>query len=97
MKPYVLITGCTSGIGYHLAKEFAINGFNIVMVARNSEKLLLVKEELLTKHILPEYDVVMAFDDNEENTQMFLKYGISDSRSEFGLHSTVISAFLSIL
>ena len=37
----------------------------------------LVKEELLTKYILPEYDVVMVFDDNEENTQMFLKYGIN--------------------
>jgi short-subunit dehydrogenase len=38
-KEYALITGASSGIGYELAKVFAQNGFNLVLVARNRERL----------------------------------------------------------
>src|SRR6476660_7758940 len=36
----VLITGASSGIGYELAKIFARNGFDIVLVARSELKLV---------------------------------------------------------
>ncbi|AZB11426.1 SDR family oxidoreductase [Chryseobacterium sp. G0162] len=36
---YVLITGATSGIGYELAKQFAKNGYDLVLVARDYEEL----------------------------------------------------------
>ncbi len=36
---YALITGATSGIGYELAKQFAQNGYDLVIVARNHEEL----------------------------------------------------------
>lgn len=36
---HALITGATSGIGYELAKIFAKNNYNLVLVARNSENL----------------------------------------------------------
>lgn len=36
---YVLITGGTSGIGFQLAKIFAENGYNLVLVARNKDDL----------------------------------------------------------
>jgi short-subunit dehydrogenase len=36
---YALITGATSGIGYELAKLFAKDGFNLVIVARNQSEL----------------------------------------------------------
>lgn len=35
----VLITGATSGIGYELAKLFAADGYNLVIVARNESDL----------------------------------------------------------
>ena len=36
---YALITGATSGIGYELAKLFAQDGYNLIIVARTEEDL----------------------------------------------------------
>jgi short-subunit dehydrogenase len=36
---YALITGATSGIGYELAKLFAADGYHLVIVSRNQQKL----------------------------------------------------------
>jgi short-subunit dehydrogenase len=38
-KQYALITGATSGIGYELAKLFAKDGYNLVIVARSQHEL----------------------------------------------------------
>src|ERR1700755_1551468 len=43
---YTLITGGSDGIGYELAKQFAQNGHNLILVARNEAQLGRVKEEL---------------------------------------------------
>lgn len=42
----VLITGASSGIGRDLAREFAKLKYDLVLVARNEEKLKKLKEEL---------------------------------------------------
>ena len=47
---YALITGASSGIGYELAKIFAKDGKNIVVVARSREQLEDLKREIENKH-----------------------------------------------
>jgi short-subunit dehydrogenase len=48
---YALITGASRGIGYELAKVFARNGFNLILVARNLGKLEAVAQELTRDHM----------------------------------------------
>lgn len=46
----VLITGASSGIGRDIAKEFAKRKYDIVLVARNVEKLESIKKELVEEY-----------------------------------------------
>ncbi|HJS53098.1 MAG TPA: SDR family oxidoreductase [Chitinophagaceae bacterium] len=46
-KTYTLITGGTSGIGYELAKIFAGNGHNLILVSRDEADLTITRNELL--------------------------------------------------
>src|SRR4030095_14284148 len=46
-KTYALITGGTSGIGYELAKIFAVNGHNLILTARDEADLTITRNELL--------------------------------------------------
>lgn len=44
-RSFVLITGATTGIGYELAKIYANDGRNLILVARNIHRLEKVKNE----------------------------------------------------
>lgn len=47
---WVLITGASSGLGYEMGRQLAINhGANLILVARRSDKLNQLKEELTSK------------------------------------------------
>src|SRR3954454_13150162 len=46
---YALITGATSGIGYELAKLFAQDNYNLIIVARTEEELQQRAKEFSTE------------------------------------------------
>ncbi len=46
---WVLVTGCTSGIGEEIAHRFARLGFNIILVSRSLERLKKVETDI-AKH-----------------------------------------------
>lgn len=50
---YTLVTGGSKGIGYHIAKEFAKNGSDLILVARDNGPLS------DAKHALQEHDVTV--------------------------------------
>jgi short-subunit dehydrogenase len=50
VKKTVLITGASSGLGLELAKIFAREGHNLVLVARSEGKLFALKNELEMAH-----------------------------------------------
>jgi NAD(P)-dependent dehydrogenase (short-subunit alcohol dehydrogenase family) len=45
-----VLTGATSGVGYHTAKRLAEGGARLVLVCRNAEKAARVKDELEREH-----------------------------------------------
>ncbi len=45
-----VITGASRGIGYELAKQFAADGYDMVLIARSEEQLQTVGKELETTH-----------------------------------------------
>ena len=51
MPETVLITGASGGIGAELARLFARDGYNLILVARSREKLAEIAEELKKPHI----------------------------------------------
>ncbi|HVZ56439.1 MAG TPA: SDR family NAD(P)-dependent oxidoreductase, partial [Chitinophagaceae bacterium] len=52
-----VITGASGGIGLELAREFARDGYDLVLVARSEDKLRTLARELgargITAHVLP--------------------------------------------
>jgi len=49
-KETVLITGASSGLGMELAKLFAADGSDLVLVARREERLIELADELKSEH-----------------------------------------------
>lgn len=75
-KNYVLITGASSGIGYELAKLYANDRHNLILIARNIDRLKIVESELnkynieikiLNLDISKDYDIEKLFNYVEIN------------------------------
>lgn len=50
MRQTALITGASGGIGYELAKLFAEDGYNVVLIARNAQKLNEIAKDFEQKY-----------------------------------------------
>jgi short-subunit dehydrogenase len=49
---YALITGASKGIGKEIASQLAFKGYDVLVIARNSYELQMVKEELEKKYAI---------------------------------------------
>jgi len=76
MNKWCLITGASTGIGKDLSNIFAINGYNLILVARNQEKLNKLKNELLAINTIKIETV--SIDLSESNSAQKLKDIVDD-------------------
>ena len=65
MKEIALITGASSGIGYELAKLFATDKTDLLIVARNEKKLLEIKNEFEDQFKIDVFTVTADLSSNE--------------------------------
>ncbi len=49
-RPWALVTGASSGLGAEFCRQLAAKGYRLVMVARRTEKLQTVAEEIRAAH-----------------------------------------------
>ncbi|UKT64897.1 SDR family NAD(P)-dependent oxidoreductase [Pedobacter mucosus] len=75
MKSYkekiALVTGALEGIGYEIAKLFAKDGINLILVARNKERLQKIKEEFEKQYAIVVYDVDMDLSISGKAAELF--------------------------
>lgn len=68
---WALVTACTDGIGLGFAQELAKNGFNIVQVGRNHNKLNTTAQDLMGKFGVQVKNIVKDFSLCPKNPQIF--------------------------
>lgn len=61
-----VITGATSGVGYHAAKRLAQAGADLVLVCRNEQKANQVKKEILDQYQVKVSNIIADFADLEQ-------------------------------
>ena len=65
MKEVALITGASSGIGYEIAKLFAADKTDLLIVARSEKKLLEIKKEFEEQFKVNVFTVAADLSSNE--------------------------------
>ena len=73
MKKYALITGASSGIGREFAHIFAQNNTNLVLIARSTDTLESIKNELQAKYNI-EIHIIGLDLSKSESTQLIFDY-----------------------
>jgi len=69
----VLITGGNSGIGFELAKLFAKDGYRLLLVARDKEKLQAAAKQLIKQYSVTVESIVLDLADPASTTKLFDK------------------------
>lgn len=77
MNQFTLITGATSGIGYHLAKQLAAQGHHLIITARQASKLQQIKTDLEKAHNIQV--VTMPYDLSREQSAEALYTNIKEA------------------
>lgn len=81
---WVLVTGASSGIGKAFVELLSGEGFNVVLLARNTEKLLAVEKEINSRFSVETY--VMSYDLGKNNSPSKIVQELSKNGIEiFGL------------
>jgi short-subunit dehydrogenase len=71
MEQWALITGASVGIGRELAQIFAEHGFNLVLVARDAQRLNRLSEELKSARQIQTQVLAQDLSDPEAPTRVF--------------------------
>ena len=83
-----LITGASSGIGKEMAKNLATRGVNLILVARRTERLLALKEEIV--YNCPEIKVKTITADLSKEEQCFGLYNkVKEYKIDFLFNNAV--------
>lgn len=83
---YTVITGASSGIGYETARVFAGRGKNLILVARRTERMEKLKEEISSQN--PALDIVLKPCDLSQTEKVYALYNsLRDYRIETWVNS----------
>ncbi|MBP2651438.1 MAG: oxidoreductase, family [Firmicutes bacterium] len=69
----VLITGVTSGIGRQLTYLFAKDGYDLILVARNKEKLDSLEKEIQKKYVVSTTGIIVDLTSNDACQQIAIE------------------------
>ena len=92
-KPIALVTGASSGIGYSFTSLLASKGYDVIVIARDKQRLYELENSLLTKynskiHVLPldlsNLDSIKKIEDYSKNENITVDVLINNAG--FGVH-----------
>ena len=95
---WAIVTGASSGIGLELATQLATAGFNLIINARNQERLLTVEQQLKS-HNIEVKSIVADLSDKEGVEKIIqaaqgLKVGLLINNAGYGNSGSFVDASL---
>ena len=98
----ILITGASSGIGFELAKQYSKSGINLLLMGRNEENLIKIKDTLFNIEKI-KYEATAAKNIDIDFKTDLIKHQdltieeLNESKNKSELTAILASAFLIII